>query len=282
MKCPKCNETFFTNQNYKKHLKRKIPCSKMELSISHEYNADEFKCDVCDTVFDNKFNLERHKTLSKFCENVSKIKSTIINNTNHQINQQFNQQFNQQINHINQYINTPIQIPVPATFVKHGYESVDHITKDFMLQLLNKRFDVMCSDLVKELYFNKKVPRNNNWSLAYPKDENAGLAFNYDTNLFERTSTKDLIDDKFSNMITLLQPLIEEILKEDEETQFLNNRQRYNISMYYGHFGMMQISKEDPALYEIIHQLAYNYKSIPMTNWHEHGLTGNHLSIKFG
>ena len=278
MKCLRCDAILATKQNYIKHMNRKVPCEPLELSIEHP-SINEYKCPTCNLVFNSKFNLERHQNFNVFCQ-IMKSNMIINNQQINQISQQINQQINQ-INQINQYITTPTPIPVPVTFVKHGFETIDHITKDLMLQLLNKRFDIMCSDLVKELYFNKKVPENNNWTIAYPKDKKAGLAFNDDTYKFERTSTEDLIDDKFSNMITLLQPLIEEILKEDEATHCLNNRQRYNVSMFYHHFGMMQISKEDTELYKVIHELAYRYKSIPMANWKEQGLSGNHLSIKF-
>jgi hypothetical protein len=82
-------------------------------------------------------------------------------------------------------------------------------------------------------------------------------------------------------MISLLQPLIEQIYREDEKNNILNSQQKKNINRYYAHFGMMQISKESPEIYSAIHELSYNHKSIPMKSWKEQGLNGNHLSIKF-
>jgi hypothetical protein len=131
------------------------------------------------------------------------------------------------------------------------------------------------------MYFNKNVPQNNNWMIAYPRNGQAGVAFNYDTNEFERKSTNEIIDEKFANMINLLQPLIEQIYREDELHNILNTQQKRNITRYYAHFGMMEISKESPEVFAKIHDMSYNYKTIPMKSWKDQGLTGNHLSLKF-
>ena len=82
-------------------------------------------------------------------------------------------------------------------------------------------------------------------------------------------------------MVDLLQPLLEEIYKEDAKDNILNSQQKKNITRYYAHVGMLEISKESPEVYETIHDMAYNHKTISTTNWKEQGLSGNHLSIKF-
>ena len=91
----------------------------------------------------------------------------------------------------------------------------------------------------------------------------------------------DIIDEKFANMLDLLQPLIEEIYKEDELHNTLNRQQKLNIRHYYGAFGVMQISKESPEIYDAIHSLSYNSRSVSMTSWKEQGLNAKYLSLKF-
>ena len=49
-------------------------------------------------------------------------------------------------------------------------------TKDVMLEILNiESFSNMCTELMRLLYFNKEVPENRNWTIVYPKNQNAGV-----------------------------------------------------------------------------------------------------------
>ena len=298
--CSRCTKKFKTKFNLNRHMEDRInPCDdkknnkrartedrEMEKETHSNYvepvdkfqglNTEIIECEHCKKTFSSQSNLDRHwyNSPNTPCAVVRAMKETLkeslkesvvpvlvpstvnINNTNNNI--------------------------VQPMFVKPGKEDIDHITREVLLGLLDSNsFTNMCSDLMRLLYFNRNVPQNNNWMIAYPRNGQAGVAFNYDTNEFERKSTKDMIDDKFANMVNLLQPLIEEIYKEDERDHILNGQQKKNITRYYAHFGMMQISKESPEVYERIHEMAFNYKTIPMASWKEQGLTGNHLSIKF-
>jgi hypothetical protein len=183
------------------------------------------------------------------------------------------------INNIEQINNTNVIQPI---FTKHGKEYIDHITKDVMLTLLNNNnFTDMASDLMRLMYFNVNVPQNSNWMIAYPKNQKAGVVYNYNTHEFERKGTAEIIDDKFSNMIDLLQPLIEQIYQEDQNDKILNLQQKKNINKYYEHVGMLEISKESPELFEKIRDMAFNHKTIATKSWKNQGLDGKHLSIKF-
>ena len=186
---------------------------------------------------------------------------------------------NSQVNQVNQMNN---QVKNDIIFVKHGSEKIDHITREIMLEILDKNnFSDMCVHLMKLMYFNVNVPQNLNWMIAYPKNTNAGVSFNHETNEFNRSDTRDIIDDKFANMINLLQPLIERICREDETDNILNTKQRRNVAKFFEHVGMLEISKESPDIHKKIHTLAYNYKTVPTTSWRNQGLNANHLSIKF-
>ena len=123
-------------------------------------------------------------------------------------------------------------------------DSLFPITKDVMLELLNiESFPKMCTELMRLLYFNKEVPENRNWTIVYPKNQNAGVEYNHETKRFERKKTYNIIDDKFSNMISLLFDLVQEISKDDIENNNLSKRQKINVNKYCMHFGQLDISK---------------------------------------
>jgi hypothetical protein len=266
-KCVECEKDFTTKGNLERH--RKITGhhkeltkeSKGELVLLEDVG---FECNFCKKKFTSQFNLERHMYNSPNtpCYLIRHLKATtapiIIPTTNN------------------------IKNIIQPNFVKHGFEYIDHITKEVMLELLKlPSFVLFSCELMKKLYFSIEVPQNNNWTIAYPKNLKAGVVFNYNSQNFERGSTIDIIDDKFSNMMNLFQPLIEEIYREDQEKRNLTPIQRRNACCFYEHYGMMQISIEDTYLFEQLRDVAYNNKSVPMTNWKEQGLSGNHLSLKF-
>ena len=283
--CSVCNKSFSTKQRFKSHLfKKNGTCSKQSnepmklLSIEHKPSSlktkqpvklsdfqvktidNDFKCKFCEKTFDRQFFLDRHlNSINTACYT---IRTTV--------------QKKPEINVINKNILTQILI------ARHGKERIDHITKEVMLSILNQpSFIKMFTDIACIMYFNKIVPENSNWCLVYPHNQKAGVAYNHDTAQFERKSTVDIIDEKFENMLNLLQPLIEEIYREDELYNILNYQQKKNIRHYYGAYGIMQISKDCPEIYEAIHNLSYNSRSIPMTSWKEQGLNGKYLSLKF-
>ena len=263
--CKKCLK-YFKHKDKDKHFEHEKNCtgnSNLEIECYSEVRSNaNFECSICKTFFTQKVSLNRH--IARFhCHDTvinNKIKSKTINNvTNNNI------------------------INIPSNFIReHGKERIDHITKEMMLKLLKSaNFNIFSDKLVKELYFNIKVPENNNWCIIYPHNGDAALSFNNDTKLFERKSTRSMINEKFENMLNLFQPLIEEIYKEDEIHNNLTPQQRYIAKLYYGYFGVSDICEEDNEIYEEIHKMAYQYKSIPTQNWKEHGFSGNHLSIKF-
>jgi hypothetical protein len=273
--CERCLVFFSSKQRYNSHINKLKTCDISPLSSVVDNNllaikgVDIIKCKYCNKLFDKKYRLERHlNSVNSKCYIERHARKsdegkygTIINNINNSINN----------NNI-----------LPLIFVEHGNECVKHITKEVMLKMLAQpNFIKFCVDLMKVTYFDRKVPKNNNWFIAYPKNDKAGIEFNHETFQFERKPTIDIIDDKFSNMMDLLQPLIEEIYREDEETENLTHIQRMNIKRYYGYFGVMQISKESPEIYQALHDLAYNMRSVPMTTFKEQGLDAKYLSIKF-
>ena len=270
--CSRCLKPFDTKFNLNRHTNRKQPCE-IPVTKKDDELDEAIICDYCKKVFSSTFNLERHLYNSPTapCAIERALKDKLLpKNPGTVINNSFT---------TNNLTNNNIIQPI---FAEHGKESIYHITREIILALLDSHsFSDMCSELMRLLYFNKDIPQNSNWMIAYPKNGKAGVSYNYNSNQFERKFTTDIIDDKFSNMMNLLQPLIEQILKEDERDNILNPTQKKNIARYYVHFGMMEVSKESPEVYEKIRDMAFNHKTISTTSWKQQGLNANHLSIKF-
>jgi hypothetical protein len=192
------------------------------------------------------------------------------------VNKYITQNITKNIANIGNINNINIQ---PLLFVKHGDERTDHITKEFLLKILNyTSSQKMFVDLMATLYFSSEVPENNNWMLAYPYNENAAVVYDENTKQFKRTSTEQIINEKFSNMIDKLVPLIDEIYNSEGE---LTKAQRLNILHFYDKECVYDLSNKYPDIYNLIRKLAYEQRFIPMTTWKEQGFNGNHLSIKF-
>lgn len=267
LKCNLCGKSF----EYKSHLQIHKDSQSMCGQILPLLNESNLKCDRCEKTFASKRNLSEHveNKNGKCYKNYMK-QQHILKRL---------QEIENKINNIKPIINN---VNINGSIFSHGKESIDHITKDDILKLLSyKSFIYMCTDIIKLLYFSRKNPRNSNWTIAYPKDEKAGVSFNYETELFERVSTEQLINNKFGNAFDLIQPLIEQILQEDEEYDILSAQQKLNISKFYHFFGSYEISKDNKDIYDSIHNMAYNFRNIPMAQWKDLGFSGNHMSIKF-
>lgn len=251
--CKNCTKCFDKKYQWLNHTNKKNEChpllpqnGKKLSSPIKVIDKKPFKCGICNKGFTTRGNLKRHNlTVGFCCENfVFKCKGQ-------------------------------------TNFIKPGTETTTQFTREALLELLNtKSFASMHSDMAKVLYFNKDAPENCNWIIAYSKNDKGAIIYNYDLNQFERKPTIDVMNDKFSNMMDLLLPLIEELYKEDEKDDFLNRDQKKNIAKFYGLYGVHNIFEEAVEIYYSIHEMAFNNKVIPMEYWKEHGLNANHLSIK--
>jgi hypothetical protein len=261
--CNHCKKNFRT-----KELMRKHQCAfflnKLEQKI---------KCNCCSKDFTSSSSLNYHMKTQHYALSTidnQKISTTtnIINTTNNITNNTIN----------NNFFNNDIKVQ-PLLFVKHGEERIDHITKDFLLKLLNYTSSQrMFVELMANLYFSSEVPENNNWTLAYPYNDEAAIVYDYDAQKFKRTSNEAVINEKFANMINKLVPMMDEIKKDYDN---LTREQQLNLLHFYDKECVYDISNQYPDIYALIHKLAYEQRFVPMTSWKEQGLSGNHLSIKF-
>jgi hypothetical protein len=309
--CVSCNRVFNKKYQLDRHLSSGCEdISNVSSDICIIKELDDIKCRYCNTLFIKKSKLDRHllstrgdcyKIRSNNIKNINR--DLVINNVTQNITNNIQQQninniqqqnitnniqqqnITNNIQQLNNYQNITIQPIINntnITIARHGEETISHITKEVMLEILDiESFPKMCTELMRLLYFNKEVPENRNWTIVYPKNKNAGVEFNHKTNKFERKSTYDIIDDKFSNMVNLLFELVQEISNDDNEKNNLSKRQKININKYGMHFGQLDISKTSKDVYKSIHEMAFNSRKSQMEVWRESGHEGNHLSLKF-
>lgn len=270
MDCKSCLKLFKTKEKYELHLQK---CEPLKLQT-------QYKCKFCQQEYSSMDALTKHgKKTTSYCYKLIKSNTEIlpmIKNGNGFLPMIQNVFQNPVFNNNNNKIVNKIK------FSKHGKENIDHITQGVVLELFkNPKFTLICGELMKLVYFNPAVPGNVTWNIAYPKNSNAGVVYVPEDDQFERTSTREIIDDKFCNMIDLLVPLVRSIHQNTELYESLSDMQQVNIVRFFHHFKMFQISIESPEIYEALHKLCYEQRYIPMTIWRENGYTGNHLSLKF-
>ena len=265
---------FDTKNDLERHMRKKKPCKPSEISIS----VGEFPCKYCKREFTREDNLKRHMDNPKLgcfhLHNQENLKS-IIETT---IDTKLDTKLGTKLKSITK--NTVNQTVNQINIAKPGKEQIDHITREVLLELLNTyTFSDLCQELMKLTYFNKEVPNNSNWCIAYPINEQGALAFNHETQQFNRELTVEVIDDKFYNMMNLLNTIVSSIY--DDPSIEKTEKQRKNCMRFFHFLGEDEISKKSAEIYEKIRKMAYNYKSIPMKSWNDKGLNANYLSIKF-
>ena len=290
--CSKCEKEFYTKQNLMRHMEN-VFCKgndqedKLPLVISETVEQKNMiECEYCYKLFPKQTKLTRHlQSVKGDCYRIrngidDQQRKTIIKKQK-VINKIITHNY-QNINQ-NNVTNIAIQpIVKQITLAKHGKETISHITKEMMLELLAlESFTKMSTQLAKLLYFNDDVPENKNWTIVYPRNKKAGLELNEDTNMFERVLTEKLINSKFTNMIGLFLPMVEEIDQDDRLLNNLSWRQRSNIKKFTSYFGITNISEEAKYIYDSIKEMAFNERSKTTKTWKEGGREGNHLSLKF-
>ena len=239
--CPRCQKLFKDKFALETHLTQNKICTMNNLLYERKslFHNNENVCKWCGKLYSKKSSLIIHldNTESKcYAERKAKIEAKkkeemIVGELKEIKNSISNIEKKSLGNNITNNVSNNVFI------VKPGEECIKHITKELMLRLLgNYSFIDFSCELVKLTYFNLKVRKNCGWCIAYPKNGKAGLEFNHEMGGFERKSTVDVIDDKFANLLSLLQPLIEEINREDELLDNLNQYQKRNIKEFYAHY----------------------------------------------
>lgn len=278
IECGKCGKLFNYQVHLNAHLEISTHCKSISTEINEIKSLEDNKCDKCGKTYSNVSNLRKHqKNINGKC-NIKAVAKLIEDKLI------TNKPIQKDVKIVNNIKNVHKHKHVQNNFimVKSGNENIDHITRDVFLSLLScKSFPDMSLKLLDTLYFNIKVPQNCNWCLAYPKNEDAGIELDEESEKFERTNTLDIINKKFLNMFNLCFNLIDQIYQENKDNQFLTHLQYKNLLKCYDYIEQESILEEDEHIYNIIREFAYKNRSIPMNEWKKQGFSGNHLSLKF-
>lgn len=285
--CEKCNKSFEEKSKYKRHLDKKIPCSdnnfqKIEKLEECKYCSKKFKASELQSHLNDNNNVCHYKqketlAISLIDAKLDKLMPVLLNTNDKSVIINNNSKI---INNNSKIVNKNGKELKKIEFRKPGKERVDHITKEMILQIFQKKFSSVCVDLMTLIYFNPDVPENSMWSIAYPKNEEAAIVLNQDTDEFERKLTEDIVEDKFENMIELLFPLVRSIQDDVVLYPTLSDMQKGNLVRFLSHL-KYRIATDSPFIYKIIHKLCYEQRRIPMKLWGECGYSGRHLSLKF-
>ena len=139
--CKKCLKFFQTKKECIEHEKSCVYKAKNRLAIFNDVTIASYKCNLCNLKYGSTKTLNKHiKIVHTKNAHIGQVISSTTKNYN--------------TNNTNIFLNTT------------GKESIEHITKDVVLSCSN--VNVFSNELVKELYCNVKVRKNNNWCIMYP------------------------------------------------------------------------------------------------------------------
>lgn len=266
--CNICKKIFESNTDLKRHST--VDCSDNQSildTVVKEKKKYKYKCHLCNKKKYIKLgHLKNHlkKCLEKEEEkknqkNFTKQYQNIITNNNID---------NRNINNIDQRKIDNRQIVINNfQFNLPGKESVKHINKERILEILKKNFPEALNDFLRLIYFNKEAPENNVWCVQYPSQEFGALRYNPETNILERWITEEVVNNKFQNMINLICPFMDEIMDDKKLYNSLSVKQKYNVDYFYRYFGVNNLSEMYPAEFRKIKMIAFNNKTVPIQLW---------------
>jgi hypothetical protein len=182
--CPRCGVDFDILINLKSHLSKKKTCPpnlqdiNIEDIVLKDCKTDKkFKCVHCNNEFSNNYTLARHLNVCKnnvLDRSVEYLKEQ-LKEKDKQMKEQLKEkdkQMKQKDKQIEQLIqkagNTTIN---NNTIVLLSFDNADrsHLTDEKNYYLLSRKF-MAIPYLVKEMYFNPKVPQNHNIKLTNLRD----------------------------------------------------------------------------------------------------------------
>lgn len=250
-RCPRCKKCFDHKGDLNKHLKRKNPCSKINNSSKVDYSK---VCQICDKEFSSKYKLFDHlENPNMLCYHKKRFQQPIQPIVN---------------NYIQNVQNTTINnLTINVKLVKPGEETIDHISDEQLLYILDNNFETVIQEFMRLIYFNNEAPGNCHWCVGYLKETYGALQYNVDTEFIERLVTQRIVNTHFQNMLMLLSDRIGNLL----ESKNITRLQKTNINRYFQYIGKDRPDKED---YEGLKMLAFNNRSVPVKLWKKLGIEG--------
>lgn len=272
-RCVRCEKCFNQKSDLNRHLRRKNPCQvgkRVEIESRKQMSP---QCHYCNGVFYNKQGLKRHMKNPKIsCFVLSQIEPI-----KKEMQSLAEKQFQPQTVIHNKTVNKTVNNIINIQLVQPGDEKIDHITKDDLLEIFkHDNFEKVIHDLMRLIYFNKEVPHNSHWCIAFPKDKYGALQYNTDTALIERLLTHRTINLHFQNMLSIVAEKLEGIIKNRQ----LDINQLRNINNFYQYIGSDSMEEQNENAFEHVKMLAYNNRSVPISVWKDLELDGEHKYVR--
>jgi len=202
-KCNRCGRKFKKKVNYEYHKKRKFPCMKKNIE-------KKFKCDGCNKLYSTKSNLNRHNKICNSLILADKNKDTNIFDIKKELDA-----LKENINILMKKKND-ITFNTQIIINNFGEESLDHINKEFILNLFNKP-DKSVPKLIDAIHFNN----DNNKNLYLSNKNNKIFIFN---------NGKWNIENKDKTVTKLVGTNFDRI--DDFFEDYKNNLNKKNVNMY--------------------------------------------------
>ena len=255
--CEKCNKEFNKKSNYIKHINRKNPCNKEELT---------YKCNKCNKEFDKKINYTNHINKKKDCSILDFKKK--YNNLENEIVQlkQINQELKIENNKINELLekcitsknniitnNTNNNIinntnnTINIKLVNFGQENYTKLTKEEKQHILKYSKQSM-ANLIKYLHINDRIPEYKNVCVknlrgkgGYLYEGNKWMHLNYNILLMilfkNKINDLDKILAENENLNISSSKNIKDLIDNytDDMDTFIKNNKENIINMLYNH-----------------------------------------------
>lgn len=273
--CKKCDKLFYSKHDLKIHQKQK--CEKDNFISLKDQKVKIYKCQLCNKPYKRECYFKKHlENCKKHLE-----KKAIQNLIQNQNITNINNIDNSVQNIINKNItNNTNNLVLNFQFNVDGKEKIDHITKENFLEICKNKFSVAVTELMRLIYFNKNVPRNNKWCVGFPKEEYGALQYNPKTEFIERWITSKIVDGNFENMVNVINPFVDDIYDDKKLYNGLNQTQKINLDLFCRYFGVSNLSTENPSEFKNIKMMAFNNKSVPIELWNSLKLRGGYHNIK--
>lgn len=282
-KCDVCHKEFQKKYNFIKHSNRKYPCNSnnkipnesnqhvltiiksknVHKNIKLPNDIQEYKCVVCNKVFNRRYNYKRHCDAKKCSPdkllNDDEILNSLINGVRHlqeknDIMQGKQQKMEQELTILKNGEKKPTNVTnnIQINIVAFGKEKIEsYVPENICRAILNKGFKSVPA-LIEYIHFNPLLPELHNCYISNLRDKHVSV---YDGNQWSLRNTLDVIDD----LKTLKETYLE--TKYDDFCDTLPASTKIKFGRFLDHKDTDEVitnSREDIKL------LLYNKRSIPI------------------
>ena len=282
--CELCKRTFTNKGSYWRHSNRKKTfCLTKERCQEIVEENQVSKCKLSyfeiktqkqrEVIQKKQTEISKLKTLvSKFSDKDLYVKESITNvmenvnelkDTMEESKQKFFTAGNQQQlinNQTNNFIKNDNKTLFQVDYSKPSEEKLTHITKEMMLEMLNKDdFNITLNLVTRAIYFHPCAPQNWRWCLTDMNAKYGALEYNPITHTLVRKSTQEVINNNIQNVIYPLSDLLDELRR----TTNFNKHQAVNCNRLTNLLGNDLSQKQSQS----VKKAGYEGRNFPKVLW---------------